>query len=49
MALETELGPGKWPVNQDRLGWPWKLDRAGKDFYGHSGDARREFKAIAAC
>ena len=42
-------GPGKWPVKQDTPGWPAKLERACSALRWCPGDARRGFKAIAAC
>ena len=30
VAFEMRLRPGKWPANVNRMGWPWKLERARK-------------------
>ena len=48
-GLRDEVGPGEWPSNRDRPGWPWKLERAGTAVFRNPGDARWGFEVIAEC
>ena len=49
-GLRDGIGePGKWPVNRDRPGGSWKVERAGKALFWYPADARRGLKVIAAC
>ena len=48
-GLRDEVGPGEWPSNRDRPGWPWRLEWAGKAVFGNPGDARRGFEVLAEC
>ena len=46
-GLRDEIGPGEWPSNRDRPGWPWKLESIGKTVFRNPGDARQGFEVIA--
>ena len=41
-----DRGPGKWPLIQDRPGWPQKLERVGRPLIRCPGDARCYCKRV---